>query len=175
MNSVRKGKIGELELGHLLQNKGYKSARRSQQFCGLQTADIHCEELSRLHIECKSARRLSIHDALGQAVRDSAGSNKIPVVAWKKNRCSFVIILELESFLEILRYCDLEALNGAAERGHGTVTAPAKAWRHETNCPHLELTKLFMRCGPRARREFLSDVLASDPALWAEVNMSGTT
>jgi hypothetical protein len=39
----------------------------------------------------------------------------------------------------------------------------------ETVCPQLQLTKLFMQCGPRARREFLADAKASDPALFAEI------
>ena len=39
--------------------------------------------------------------------------------------------------------------------------------------PQIELCKAWMRCGPRARREFLSDILASDPALWREVTEAG--
>jgi hypothetical protein len=35
--------------------------------------------------------------------------------------------------------------------------------------PQLALTKLFMAAGPRARREFLADAKASDPALFAEI------
>ncbi len=35
--------------------------------------------------------------------------------------------------------------------------------------PQLELTKLFMRCGPRARREFLQDVRTAQPELFAEI------
>ena len=35
--------------------------------------------------------------------------------------------------------------------------------------PQLELTKLFMRCGPRARGEFLQDAKAADPQLFREV------
>jgi hypothetical protein len=35
--------------------------------------------------------------------------------------------------------------------------------------PQLEITKLFMRCGPRARREFLQDVKHIEPQLFAEI------
>ena len=35
--------------------------------------------------------------------------------------------------------------------------------------PQLELTKLFLRCGPRARGEFLQDAKAADPALWKAI------
>ncbi len=35
--------------------------------------------------------------------------------------------------------------------------------------PQIELCKAWLRCGPRARREFLADAKASDPALFAEI------
>ena len=35
--------------------------------------------------------------------------------------------------------------------------------------PQIELCKWWMRCGPRARREFLADAKASDPQLFAEI------
>jgi len=40
--------------------------------------------------------------------------------------------------------------------------------------PHLALCKLWMRCGPRARRQFLSDVREAHSDLWAEVSKGGT-
>ena len=45
----------------------------------------------------------------------------------------------------------------------------------ETVCPQLELTKLFMAAGPRARREFLQDVKHIEPQLFREVTERGTT
>lgn len=35
--------------------------------------------------------------------------------------------------------------------------------------PQIELIKWWMRCGPRARREFLQDAKAADPQLFREV------
>lgn len=35
--------------------------------------------------------------------------------------------------------------------------------------PQIELCKAWMHCGPRARREFLADAKAADPALFAEI------
>ena len=35
--------------------------------------------------------------------------------------------------------------------------------------PQIELIRWWMRCGPRARREFLQDARAADPALFAEI------
>ena len=34
--------------------------------------------------------------------------------------------------------------------------------------PQLALTRLWMSCGPRARRDFLSDVRAANPDLWRD-------
>lgn len=39
--------------------------------------------------------------------------------------------------------------------------------------PQLELTKLFMAAGPRARREFLQDVKHIEPRLFAEIAEGG--
>jgi hypothetical protein len=41
--------------------------------------------------------------------------------------------------------------------------------RQEPN-PQTALCKAWMRCGPRARREFLSDVRAAHPALWEQAS-----
>jgi hypothetical protein len=41
--------------------------------------------------------------------------------------------------------------------------------------PQIELIKWWMRCGPRARREFLADAKAADPALFAEIAEGTTT
>ena len=66
---------------------------------------------------------------------------------------------------------EAQARAATAEQ-HATAQARAdallRAAQHATN-PQLEITKLFMRCGPRARREFLADAKAADPALFAEI------
>ena len=70
------------------------------------------------------------------------------------------------------------AARAARAEQHATATARAdallRAAQHATN-PQLELTKLFMAAGPRARREFLADAKAADPALFAEIMEGGTT
>jgi hypothetical protein len=40
--------------------------------------------------------------------------------------------------------------------------------QHATN-PQIELCKWWMRAGAAARRQFLEDAKASDPALFAEI------
>jgi hypothetical protein len=46
--------------------------------------------------------------------------------------------------------------------------------QHATN-PQIELCKWWMRAGAAARRQFLEDAKASDPALFAEIMEGGTT
>ena len=41
--------------------------------------------------------------------------------------------------------------------------------------PQIELCKAWMRCGPRARREFLQDVKHIEPQLFAEIAEGTTT
>jgi hypothetical protein len=64
------------------------------------------------------------------------------------------------------------AARAAAAEQHGIATARAEAVLRAAQPeaqPQLELTKLFMRCGPRARREFLQDVKHIEPQLFAEI------
>lgn len=81
--------------------------------------------------------------------------------------------LSLEEAARLAESLDPEAqARAAAAEQHGTATARAEALLRQTQPeahPQLEITKLFMQCGPRARREFLADAKASDPALFAEI------
>lgn len=43
----------------------------------------------------------------------------------------------------------------------------------ESEHPHLELMRLWLRCGPRARREFLADVREAHLDTWREVEGGG--
>jgi hypothetical protein len=53
-------------------------------------------------------------------------------------------------------------------------TAPARPTQGETE-PQLALIKLWLSCGPRARREFLADVRFAYPEIWqgVENNLTG--
>jgi hypothetical protein len=68
------------------------------------------------------------------------------------------------------------AARAAAAEQHGIATARADAvlreMQHATN-PQIELCKWWMRAGAAARRQFLEDAKASDPALWREVTEAG--
>lgn len=100
INSNAKGKVGERELANYLIDMGY-GARRGQQFSGgTDSPDVVCPDLEGIHLECKRVEAGNPYLWLEQAIRD-AGSNKIPLVAHRKNRKEWVAILKLEDFLNL--------------------------------------------------------------------------
>ena len=105
-NSKRKGKEGELELSHKLKEYGYDT-KRSVQYNGKDgQADVI--GLPHIHIECKRVEKLNIYDAITQATRD-AKNNDLPTVFHRKNRCNWLVTMELDSFMEL--YACYEKIN----------------------------------------------------------------
>lgn len=102
INSKVKGAAGERELAELFKKKGL-TARRTQQYCGAAgDSDVVCDELPFLHIESKRTERLSLYDAMEQATRD-AKIDHLPAVFHRKNKKPWVVILDAEKFLDILK------------------------------------------------------------------------
>lgn len=103
VNGKRKGKDGELELAKKLREYGY-DVRRSVQYNGKEEdgqADLL--GLPGLHIECKRTEKLSLYDAVSQAKRDSKGKNQLPAVFHRRNKCEWLVIMPLDSFMELYR------------------------------------------------------------------------
>ena len=99
-NSKRKGKEGELELSHKLQEYGYDT-KRSVQYNGKEgQADVL--GLPHIHIECKRVEKLNIYDAIEQAKRDAKNGDK-PTVFHRKNRCNWLVTMELDKFIELYK------------------------------------------------------------------------
>lgn len=96
MNSREKGKRGELELARVLRSLGY-DCRRGQQYSGA-NGDADVVGLPGVHIECKRVERLNLYDAMAQAKHD-AREGETPVVAHRKDRCKWLVTLELEDFI----------------------------------------------------------------------------
>ena len=70
MNSREKGKRGERQWRDELRANGFR-ARRGQQFSGsADSPDVVCDDLPWAHFEVKAVERLSIYDAMDQAVHD---------------------------------------------------------------------------------------------------------
>lgn len=97
-----KGKRGELELSHRLQDLGFDGAHRAQQYCGsASSADIL--GLDGIHPECKRTEALRLYDAMEQATRDSAGTDDLPAVFHRKSKQDWVVIMRLEDWAALYR------------------------------------------------------------------------
>lgn len=97
-NGKRKGKKGELELARKLKEYGY-DAKRSVQYNG-KDGEADVVGLPHIHCEVKRVEKLNIYDAIEQAKRDAKGDNK-PTVFHRKNRCNWLVTMELDSFMEL--------------------------------------------------------------------------
>lgn len=98
MNSRAKGKKGELELVHILNEYGFNT-RRSVQYCGA-NGDADVVGIEGLHIECKRVEQLNIDKALQQSIRD-ARPFEFPIVAHRKNYEDWKVTMRLEDFIAI--------------------------------------------------------------------------
>ena len=96
INSRQKGKAGELELAHILQDYGY-DARRGQQYCGA-NGDADVVGLPGIHIESKRVENLNIDKAMAQTQHD-AKNGEIPVVMHRKNRQAWKVTMLLDDFM----------------------------------------------------------------------------
>lgn len=97
-NSKQKGNRGERELAALLQAKGH-DAHRNYQWAtgGMENPDV---SLPGVHIEVKRTEKLSLYDAMEQACRDANGKT-LPIVAHRRNRKDWVVIMTLSDFMEV--------------------------------------------------------------------------
>ena len=89
MNSRTKGKRGELEWSHFLNDAFGLSARRGQQYKGSPESPDVAGGFEGTHCEVKRVERLNVDDAMDQAVADSG--DDIPYVAHRKNRRDWLI------------------------------------------------------------------------------------
>lgn len=107
-----KGKRGELELAHVLQEHGF-DARRGQQYAGV-NGDADVVGVPGLHIECKRVENLNIEKAMVQSEQD-ARDGEIAVVMHRKNREEWKVTMRLDDFMEIWK--EAEALRILKEMG----------------------------------------------------------
>ena len=111
INSKRKGAKGEIELAHKLEEYGY-NARRSVQYNGKDgQADVI--GLPHIHVEVKRVEKLNIYDAIAQAIRDAKNGN-LPAVFHRKNRCNWLVTMELDDFMKLYKAYE-EVNNGGTQ------------------------------------------------------------
>lgn len=99
-----KGKVAEREVVDLLKTHGF-DARRSQQFCGYAAndPDILCPGLPSLAIEVKRREAFRLYDAIEQAQRDCNGTGKSPIVFHRQNDKPWIIVMEANDFLKLIK------------------------------------------------------------------------
>ena len=104
--SKRKGQRGEREWALFLRSRGgFDTARRGcQNAGGPDSPDVVCSDLDgSFHCEVKRQERgLNLHDAWAQASRD-ASCSQIPYVAHRKNNCRWLVSVDGEDFMRMVR------------------------------------------------------------------------
>ena len=92
-NSSAKGAVGERELAAEFNRLFGTTARRGQQYSGIEGEDV--VGLDGIHVESKRVQALNIHNAVDQAVRDSNGK-KVPAVFHRKNHKPWLVTVRLD-------------------------------------------------------------------------------
>ena len=130
INSKQKGARGERELARKLRDLGY-DCRRSQQYSGLGDSSADVIGLPGIHIEVKRTERLSLYDAVAQAKRDASGSGDLPAVFHRRSNCEWVVVMELEDWIEIYREweCGQQTSHATRVREDDTQNNPVEVER----------------------------------------------
>lgn len=104
MNQKKKGSRRELELAHIFQDKGFKDAHRTQQFCG-DTSDNAADVvgLPFIHVECKGTQVTNINAFIKQAKRDAAKkkTKELPTVFYKRNNEPWLVVMDIEDWFKL--------------------------------------------------------------------------
>lgn len=129
INSREKGRRGEVEIAHILQEYGYET-RRGQQFSGA-NGDADVEGLPGIHMEVKRVEHLNIDKALQQAIRDNyadelkQGKELIPAVFHRSNddrkkdstKGTWKVTLRLTDFMKLYQAWDAMNIPFADKEG----------------------------------------------------------
>lgn len=108
INSKVKGKVGELEFVHFLEERGF-TARRGQQFKGTEDSpDIEVDDTAEfMHWEIKRVQKLNLTGAVRKAIED--GGDHLAVVAHRANRQPWLCTMDARDFVDlIVDYCLLK-------------------------------------------------------------------
>ena len=112
--SRTKGKVGEREWAQYLKDRGFKNARRGQQFKGGQESpDV--VGVTGVHFEVKRSETFSPYAALNQADTERKPS-ETPVVAHRKNGKDWIVVMKAEDFVLLLRRTHEVRTGGSGEQ-----------------------------------------------------------
>lgn len=112
INSKQKGKRGELELCHKLNEFGYE-CRRSQQFCGA-NGDSDIVGLFGVYPEVKRVEKLNVSQAMKQVEADAINS-RMPTVFHRKNGEGWLVTCKLEDWVKLHSAWDWKENQGGIE------------------------------------------------------------
>lgn len=99
INSKQKGKNGELEISHILKERGFE-CRRTAQYNGKEQGSLaDVIGLDGIHIEVKRVERLNINTAMEQAIRDC--KDDIPTVWHRRNNKPWYVTMRLEDWIDM--------------------------------------------------------------------------
>lgn len=121
INSRQKGARFERELAALFRKYGYGGAHRTAQYCGKSGDAADVVGLPGIHVEAKHCEKMELYKWMDQAIRDSAGTGKIPAVFHKKNRAGILVTLQLDDFMGLYR----RANERSAPENESEITDPA--------------------------------------------------
>lgn len=106
VNSRSKGKRGELEIVHLLNDRGYNAHRGNASF-----GDPDVVGLPGIHIEVKRREKEQIDAWMAQAIRDAEEKYEhdvIPAVFHRKSGMPWKVTLLLDDFMRIYEQYQME-------------------------------------------------------------------
>lgn len=102
MNCKAKGSAGERELLSILAEAGAAQRNDQRYVGGVDNPDISFQMGgNRFHVECKRAEKFNAYAAMDQAQRDANG-HAVPIVAHRRNRRPWLVVLTLEDFLRLM-------------------------------------------------------------------------
>lgn len=98
-NGKQKGKRGELELSHKLNELGFDT-RRTAQYNGKEQGSLaDLVGIDGVHIECKRVEKLNIDTAMEQAIRD-CNEGEVPMVFHRRNGKGWLVTMRLSDWGE---------------------------------------------------------------------------
>lgn len=101
LNSKRKGNAGERELCAILAEAGAAHRNDQRYIGGEDNPDISFQiGGGRFHVECKRAEKFNAYAAMDQAERDANG-HAVPIVAHRRNRKPWLVVMKLDDFLRL--------------------------------------------------------------------------
>lgn len=100
INSIKKGKNGELEVSHLLNSFGF-SARRGQQYSGGGDSPDVVSDLG-FHIEVKRVEAFNLYKAVDQAKNDCKSTDY--TIFHRKSNREWIVAMDAHTFLAMMKH-----------------------------------------------------------------------